>query len=88
VEPSENFKQYIADLVRVEITRFDPLPIDLLESRIWAVAVYDRYCLHQGRGSASNGLGPVEVESEKYCALISSAISECTKAQRKRHMIV
>lgn len=78
--PTPKFAAYVQDAISVELSRPQPSPKDVIESRLWAAAQYDHHTKQGAICSMLDGLGLALVDSSEYETIIKRGLFRITES--------
>jgi len=82
ITPSEIFANFVRDMLKIETARPRPIPMDVLERRLWDAASFDSYIVGQNSNPLLDELGLANENALEYDAVIRTAKQEYAKAMK------
>ncbi len=85
MEPTPAFILFVESVVNDECCKLYRVPLDVLESRLWAAAQFDHYTKSGEISPVVDGLGLSYEHARKYAAIIKAAklrFSEWIRSKR------
>ena len=84
VTPSQTFKVYVKDMLRVELTRPGRTNVQAMERRLWDAAAFDSYIVGRNSEPLLDDLGLPREEAREYAAIIKAAKQEYVQGKEGR----
>jgi len=80
ITPSEIFANFVRDMLKIETARPRPIPMDVLERRLWDAASFDSYIVGRNSNPLLDELGLANENALEYDAIIREAKQEFARA--------